>query len=381
MGELTERSSAHPVLGDGQVVAGEALEPEDRVWFYGRWTEFGKIVATNAILTLVTLGIYRFWGATRERRYLWSHTVLLGEELVWTGTGLELFKGSLIAIIVLAAPLFAWQAGFTYLLAHGRREEAYALAIMALLFINFVIGVAKFRGLRYRLSRTYWRGIRGGSNNSGLSYGLSNTWKWAANYLSAGLAIPWTMITLWNDRWKEMSFGQSDFISEARVGPVFRSFLLFYLVPIFLGLLSLATIVTKGGMIGGTFYFINAPLVVRAIIYLGTAFAFYWFIGIIFLNYYASFYREAVARLRLDGLGFTFEASAGEWMKLFLVDALLIVMTLGFGWLFLGYRHWAFFIQHLGAVGEIDPSSLHQSDRRQDGHGEGLLDALDIGAF
>ena len=204
MGELTERSSAHPVLGDGQVVAGEALEPEDRVWFYGRWTEFGKIVATNAILTLVTLGIYRFWGATRERRYLWSHTVLLGEELVWTGTGLELFKGSLIAIIVLAAPLFAWQAGFTYLLAHGRREEAYALAIVALLFINFVIGVAKFRGLRYRLSRTYWRGIRGGSNNSGLSYGLSNTWKWAANYLSAGLAIPWTMITLWNDRWKEM---------------------------------------------------------------------------------------------------------------------------------------------------------------------------------
>ena len=37
--------------------------------FTGRWQDYLKIVVTNLLLTIVTLGIYRFWATARLRRY------------------------------------------------------------------------------------------------------------------------------------------------------------------------------------------------------------------------------------------------------------------------------------------------------------------------
>ena len=55
--------------------------------FNGNWAAFGKIALTNLLLTVVTLGIYRFWATTRERKYLWSETRFIDDRLEWTGTG------------------------------------------------------------------------------------------------------------------------------------------------------------------------------------------------------------------------------------------------------------------------------------------------------
>src|ERR687893_2238354 len=73
--------------------------------FVGEWREFLPIAATNLILTLATLGIYRFWAKARERRYLWSRTYFLDDTLEWTGTGKEMFFGFLIVMAVLL-PIF-----------------------------------------------------------------------------------------------------------------------------------------------------------------------------------------------------------------------------------------------------------------------------------
>ena len=58
--------------------------------FRGDWKEFFPIAASNLLLTLVTLGVYRFWATTRERRYFWSQTRFIDDSLEWTGTGKEL---------------------------------------------------------------------------------------------------------------------------------------------------------------------------------------------------------------------------------------------------------------------------------------------------
>ncbi len=42
--------------------------------FNGTWREYAPIAFTNLLLTIVTLGIYRFWATARTRRYLWSLT-------------------------------------------------------------------------------------------------------------------------------------------------------------------------------------------------------------------------------------------------------------------------------------------------------------------
>src|SRR5262245_35095106 len=68
------------------------------VVFTGNWKSFAKVALSNLILTLLTLGLFRFWAKARERRYLWAHTRILGSELEWTGNGTELLVGFLIAI-------------------------------------------------------------------------------------------------------------------------------------------------------------------------------------------------------------------------------------------------------------------------------------------
>ena len=53
--------------------------------FTGNWREYLPIAATNVLLIIVTLGIYRFWAAARQRRYLWSRTEVIDDRLEWTG--------------------------------------------------------------------------------------------------------------------------------------------------------------------------------------------------------------------------------------------------------------------------------------------------------
>ena len=82
-----------------------AAAGERAVRFTGSWREYLPIAVTNALLIICTLGIYRFWAAARQRRYLWSRTEFIDDTLEWTGTGKEMFLGFLIVIAVLA-PFF-----------------------------------------------------------------------------------------------------------------------------------------------------------------------------------------------------------------------------------------------------------------------------------
>lgn len=64
----------------------------ERVGYEGRPGLVG-LLSKNYFLTLITIGIYRFWAATRLRRYLWSNIRIGGDGLEYTGTGRELFLG------------------------------------------------------------------------------------------------------------------------------------------------------------------------------------------------------------------------------------------------------------------------------------------------
>src|SRR6266566_1294797 len=61
------------------------------------------------LLSILTLGFYRFWGRTRIRKYLWSRVSLDGERFEYDGTGGELFRRFLVTLVVLAPLLFAPQ--------------------------------------------------------------------------------------------------------------------------------------------------------------------------------------------------------------------------------------------------------------------------------
>ena len=348
--------------------------------FEGNWKDFARIALPNLLLTIVTLGIYRFWATARERRYLWSRTRFVDEHLEWAGTGKELFFGFVIVMVLFGVPYF----GVTFLaqamIARGYEAIGAALGLLAVASIFYLGGVAKFRGLRYRLSRTRWRGIRGGSDNNGFVYGLSYMWKTIVGWLPIGLAIPWSMTSLWNERWNKMSFGPFAFEADAESGGVFARFLLFYLAPFVLfagGLFMAGMGMLAGYGIGGE----DGVQIGGFIGVIGLILFFYLGLGLIAVAFYAKFYREVVGATRWRELHFSFEASTLDWVKLLIGDALLVVFTFGIGFVFLSYRHWKFFMTHLEAGGEILLDELTQSTTRTAKHGEGLLDAFDMGAI
>jgi uncharacterized membrane protein YjgN (DUF898 family) len=371
----------HDITHDSGHGPGEAFA------FTGTWRDYLPIALSNLTLTVVTLGIYRFWAKARERRYLWSHTRFIDDRLEWTGTGRELFFGFLIVMVVFSVPLLALNFLLTAMIARNQQAAAGALFILLYMFLLYLAGFARYRALGYRLSRTYWHGIRGGAEDPGFRYGLSALWKPVVGFLAMGFMIPWSMCSLWNERWRAMSFGPNRFNSDAEFSPLMWRWALVLFSPIIImivvGIIAVAVIVSMG-VAGSLERFENpnaATMATIVVLIVGFIIGIYALIGILGVGYYAAFFRLCVGHLRLGGLAFEFTARSKHWLLLFLGDVALVVGTLGIGISFLGYRHWSFFIRHMGATGEVDLTQLTQSTARGSREAEGFADAFDMGAI
>ncbi len=345
--------------------------------FHGSWREYAPIAFTNLLLTIVTLGIYRFWATARSRRYLWSRSRFIDARLEWTGTGFELFVGALLVLLLFGGPYLILTFVAQALVLRGYATLGTMLGLLAIFAIFYLYGVARFRALRYRLGRTYWHGIRGGSDSQGFRYGLSAMWKTVVGYVPAGLLIPWSMTSLWNERWDAMSFGSNRFRANADFSALMLRFVLCYILPfvvlIAIVIAGVAVSMSRGSPPPGG----AAMVAVIVLVIIG----FYLVWGLAFLGFYAKYFRVAVGALHLDTLDFGFGARTADWFKLILGDIGLVVVTLGIGLIFLDYRHWKFFMTHMEAFGEIDLDTLTQSTTARSQHGEGLLDAFDVGAI
>jgi uncharacterized membrane protein YjgN (DUF898 family) len=398
--------------------------------FTGNWAAFGKIALTNILLSVVTLGLYRFWATTRERQYLWSETRFIDDRLEWTGTGKELFIGFLLVLVLIFGPFFALNFASQALIMRGEGGLGGALYMLSLILIFYLGGVARFRGLRYRLSRTYWHGIRGGSNNPGFIYGWSYMWKTFVGYIVFGLMIPWSMMSLWNERWSQMSFGPHKFDAVGDYSDTFKRYLLFYLSPLlfFVGGIVLAIVGAGAGAATGADSETMGMLAGVGAVG-GMVLFFYVGLGLIALFFYAKFFRVAIDGLSLQKLDFGFSAKTKHWFMLILGDAglwllaalfvalpigvaaasigligdfempdpnatsveaylaflvpMIFVIIIPFALVgpFIRYRHWKFFITYMQCYGEINLDELTQSETESSKHGEGLLDAFDVGAI
>ena len=359
-------------------MTGASAPADDRaIRFTGNWREYLPIAVTNALLTIVTLGIYRFWAAARQRRYLWSHTEVIDDSLEWTGTGREMFFGFLIVIAVLAPFFLFIQFLFPALIARGKADAAFGVIFLFEIGLLYLGGFARFRALRYRLSRTYWHGIRGGSNDPGWNYGGQYLGRYALTFMTMFIMFPWAATRLWNGRWNAMSFGPLQFRASLDAEGLKGRWALVYLAPIGLLLVALAATAMAGMAMNGA----NGPPV-GLIAVLGFAFVlFYVAIPLMTLNWFAAYYRNAAAATSLGDLQFGFEATTLQWLGLFLGNLGLAIVTLGFGLTYWGYRNWSFMVRHARLYGTIDVSALTQSTTHAPREAEGFADAFDVGAI
>ena len=345
--------------------------------FTGSWREYLPIALSNALLTVVTLGIYRFWATARERRYLWSRTRLIDDTLDWTGTGKEMFLGFLIVIAVVAPFFLFIQFLLPALAARGKLAAGSAVVMLFYIAFIYLAGFARFRALRYRLSRTYWHGIRGGSNDPGWNYGGEYLDRIALTLMTFFIVYPWAATRLWNARWSAMSFGPLPFRADLNAEGLKGRWALLYLAPtaaIVLIVMIVAAIgaslqqeIEPGVGIWGTVFLIFA------LVYLA--------IPLATLHGYAKFYRRAADCTRIGNLSFEFDASTWDWLKLILGNIALAILTLGIGLFFWGYRTWSFMIRHTQVLGTIDIADLTQSTTFAPREAEGFADAFDVGAI
>lgn len=133
----------------------------NQVVYDSRTGQIYKIWLLNLFMNIITLGIYSFWGKARLRRYIVGSFSLRDDRFEYTGTGKELFFGFLKAVAVLVV-IFA-----PFMIATRIAPDA-AWPPILLIPVLYVIPVACYCALRYRLSRLQWRGIRFCANGSSL---------------------------------------------------------------------------------------------------------------------------------------------------------------------------------------------------------------------
>jgi len=159
------------------------------VTFVGtRWPLF-RIALKTGFLTILTLGLYRFWMKTRLRRWYWSAIRPGGLPLEYVGEPLEKLLGFLIAVVIMAfyigiVNLLLMFASFSLL---SNSFAAYAVSFAGVIPIWFY---AKYRARRYVLARTRWRGVRFGLEAGAWGYAWRALLYWALTILSLGLLLP-----------------------------------------------------------------------------------------------------------------------------------------------------------------------------------------------
>jgi uncharacterized membrane protein YjgN (DUF898 family) len=186
-----------------QFTTSPAIPPSRHdVEFTGVRSDFRRLVMRGAMLELVTFGFYRFWLATDMRRHLWSHTVVDGDGLEYTGRAKELLIGFLFALAILL-PIYAGYFWLTIEAEHAQTWASVPLVAFFYLFAQFAL----YRARRYRVTRTVWRGVRFGMGGSGVAYvGWFSLWTLGV-MLTLGLLLPWRQAALERYKMRHTAYG------------------------------------------------------------------------------------------------------------------------------------------------------------------------------
>ncbi len=131
-----------------------------RFRFHGAGGELFGIFVVNVLLTLLTLGVYSFWAKVKTRQYLWGQTEFAGDRFGFHGTGQELLIGWLKAAALFGA-LVILTTTLLPMLWDNPMAEAVGQLLLAAGFV-VLLPLAIIGSMRYRLSRTSWRGVRFG---------------------------------------------------------------------------------------------------------------------------------------------------------------------------------------------------------------------------
>lgn len=354
-----------------------------------------SISLVNFFLNVITLGIYRFWAKTRVRRHIWGSIHVNNEPVEYTGTGKELFLGFLVIFLVIFLPISLGAIALSYY--YGPESPVligYQLLITLLLVCFY--GFAIYRARRYRLSRTVWRGIRAALPGSALAYSGKYLGALILNPMTMGWSRPAMNLILAEQMYNDMRFGNQPFSFRGRSGPLYARYALcwFLMLGVIIALIAGGT----GLAVSGVFDNFSSTMdeffgkqrsegeeVAAGFAIIGGIIGLYVLFmavnSIVWSLYTARELNVFTSYTTYPGLRFSFNATAGSLITLWLGNMAIIIFTLGILSPYAEQRVMRYFVERIAVDGQVDFAAIKQSQAAVDSRGEGLIDALDLDAF
>jgi len=377
--------------------ADESGAPSQQLAYDGQLGELYGIFFVNLLLSFVTLGFYRFWAKTRMRRYIWSRTSLHGDAFEYTGTGAELFIGFLIVVgfFFVATVLKA----IIDLASPPDSPLPILAALLFALIVVYLVFVARYAAQRYRLTRTLWRGIRGGMTGSAWIWGLKAMLLGILTAITFGLAGPWVQMRLLDDRVNNSYFGDAKASMRSSSVPLYIAFLIGLAISWVgtLVVMAIAAAIAAGTGFLSEFIAIagqdanndetrrqmDALFKEHVGLLIGLGVFFYLSLIVLslvaFAQYYVAMMREIAAKLTLAELRFGTTVTIWRFIGLMLGNVFIFIFTLGLGLPIVIHRSMRFLTDTIRVHGEIEGSQITHADLPRPRYGEGLLEAFDPG--
>ena len=308
--------------------------------FTGKGAEYFAIEIVNLLLTVLTLGLYYPWAKAKSMQYLYRKTELAGTPFVFHGTGKEMFIGFIkgFAIFVL---LYG-----TLIYGIFSKDPGTILITLAVFMLGFValVPVALHGMMRYRTSRTSWRGIhlgyRGELSDMISTYLLGTV----LTIMTLGIYSSWFIVKLRKQMIDNVRFGN---VRLRYVGD------------------------------GADLFLINLKGYLFSIFTLGVYF--FWY-----TKNLVHFYVNNIVLLQEDGTYSRLQCNITGWdvLKLTVGNILIVVFTLGLGIPLTTTRTMSLIMNNTVMSGHFDAEALIQTEEAYDSATyESMTDMMDIGVI
>jgi uncharacterized membrane protein YjgN (DUF898 family) len=293
----------------------------------------------NILLTIVSLGFYYPWAKARIFKYLYSSTEFQGSRFLFEGTGKELFRGY-IKVVGFFAFFYAAYIIFTY---NDLLMYATLVYLVAYLIAFIIYPIIIHSVLRYRTSRSSWRGIY--FKYTGTIGGLYKIYGWGLlwSILSFGIYIPWFMCKLHSYIYSHLHFGNLTFRFKGDGGELLG----INILGMFLSYITL---------------FIYLP---------------FFLINRLNFRIENSYIVQNKVEHRLKST-----AKGGEYFGLQIVNFFIIIFTLGFGMPIVLLRNLKFNMHNIQIPNTLDFENIEQIEQDNiNATGEDFADAFDLSIF
>lgn len=313
--------------------------PQDQQYklnFHGEGVDLAIIILKNIALTIVTLGIYSFWGKVKVRQFLWQNTEFHGQRFIFHGTGKELLIGYLKIIGIFLGGNVLTQVA----VAVHPNIGLFVSAVFGITLL-FIVPYAIYQSQRYLYSRTSWRGIRLGMDPAAKPFVVAFIKGYLLTLITFGFYFP-----VWQNRLYAIRMDHS-----------------------YLGTMR----VRYTGKDGEAFtMFLKAILLI-----------------VVTLGIYGFWYQAAVSRYRshntwigganLGAARGNLQLTGGEYFGLVLLNLICLVCTAFLAMPWVTANNMAFFLKRFSFVGNVDFAQVAQVQSKGSAAGDGLAGALDVG--